>query len=135
MTLLGPYMDSSPFWEGARSHRLMLQYCSTSGRYQFYPRPTSVFTGRKSLEWRAASGKGRLAAWTVDRISPTTAGSEPRIHAFVDLDEGARMLTWLVDCRSTELRAGMALALRWTASPDGRPWPTFAPQADPAAQA
>lgn len=121
------YMDTAPFWAAAREHRLLLQYCPISGRYQFYPRPGSIFTGRRQLEWREATGKGRLAAWTVDRMAPVIHHALPRIQVYVDLDEGVRLLTWLVDSEPKELTPGMRVQVRWVDLEDGRRWPAFTP--------
>lgn len=124
---IGRYMESGPFWQATREGRLLLQFCTASRRFQWYPRPASAFTGRPTLEWRAASGRGRLAAWTVDRINPPPAGAEPRIQAFVDLDEGVRLATWLVDCTPAQLAIGQPVQLRWVALEDGLQWPAFTP--------
>lgn len=124
---IGRYMETAPFWQATREGRLLLQFCTQAGRFQCYPRPGSVFSGKPTLEWRPASGRGRLAAWTVDRITPVAEGAAPRIQALVDLDEGVRLLTWLVDCAPDRLRAGQPLQLRWVALDDGLQWPAFTP--------
>jgi uncharacterized OB-fold protein len=120
-------MDTGPFWAASRERRLLLQYCQQSGRYQAYPRPGSVFTGRRQLGWRQAVGRGRLVTWTIDRVSPPAPGAAPRVHALVDLEEGVRLLTWLEACEPAALRAGMPLKLHWVALADGLNWPAFEP--------
>lgn len=126
---IGRYMDTAPFWQATRDGKLLLQFCTHAGRFQWYPRPTSVFGGRDTLEWREASGRGRLAAWTVDRISNDSAGASaaPRIQALVDLDEGVRLLTWLVECTPDALVVGQPLQLHWVTLADGLQWPAFTP--------
>jgi uncharacterized OB-fold protein len=123
---VGRYMDTAPFWQASGQGRLLLQFCTRSGRAQFYPRPTGIHSGRRSLEWREASGRASLVAWTVDRMSPATPGEPPRIQALVDLEEGVRLLTWLVDAQPGELVAGQPLALRWVPLSDVMQWPAFA---------
>ena len=50
-----------PFWDATREKKVLIQYDAEVGKYQFYPRPTSIFTGRtKHLEWREVSGKGKI---------------------------------------------------------------------------
>src|ERR1044072_4722950 len=46
---------SEPYWEGTRDRKLKLQYCRKTGQYQFYPRPLSIFTGTRDIEWREVS--------------------------------------------------------------------------------
>lgn len=128
---IGTYMDTAPFWVAAREQRLLLQYCTQSNRYQSFPRPGSVFTGTRQLQWREASGKGRLASWTVNRIpdhgAPDTA---PRIHALVDLAEGVRLLSWLVNCDAASLRSGILLKVHWVELDKGIQWPAFEPDSN-----
>jgi uncharacterized OB-fold protein len=119
------YIDTSPFWDGAREGRLMLQFCAETARWQAFPRPLGVITGRRSIEWRAATGRGVLASWTVDRMAELRVGQVPRVQALVDLEEGPRLVTWLVDANPENLRIGQALRVHWVNLPDGRTWPAF----------
>ena len=61
------YMDTSPFWEAAQQRRLVIQRCPKTGRFQFFPRPGSVFSGRRDTVWTEVSGNGTLYSWTVTR--------------------------------------------------------------------
>ncbi len=127
---IGAYFDTAEFWAGAREGKLMLQYCTEANRYQHYPRPVSIFTGRKTVEWREASGKGRIYSWTVTRSAwPGNEERVPYICAYVDLDEGARLLCNLVDCDDPDLRIGMRVAVRWDRMSDEIAYPDFAPLA------
>ncbi len=119
------YIDTAPFWEGAREGRLMVQYCPATHRWQAYPRPASVYTGLRQLEWRAASGRGVLASWTVDRMAAPAPGHSPRVHALVDLAEGPRLVTWLHEPDLSQLRIGQRVRVHWVELPDGRRWPAF----------
>lgn len=122
------YIDTAPFWDGAREGRLMVQYCPGSSRWQAYPRPASVYTGLRRIEWRAASGRGELASWTIDRLAAPAPGQTPRVQALVDLEEGPRFLTWLHECDPALLRVRQAVRVHWVELPDGRRWPAFRPE-------
>ena len=52
------YMDTRPFWQAANNGKLLIQYCKESGKPQWYPRPVSLATGRRNLEWREVCGRG-----------------------------------------------------------------------------
>jgi uncharacterized OB-fold protein len=124
----GSYIDTTEFWAGARSGKLMLQYCRETGRYQHYPRPVSVFTGKKDIEWREASGKGRLYSWTVTRSPwPGNEGRVPYICAYVDLDEGVRFLCNIVQCNESDLQIGMRMTVVWDRLTDEISFPDFTP--------
>src|SRR4029079_6173211 len=57
---------SEPYWEGTRQKKLVIQYCKVTGKYQHFPRPVSIFTGRRrDIEWREVSGKGVMFSWTI----------------------------------------------------------------------
>ena len=58
------YLKTRPFWDAAKEHKLLLQFCKDTNQYQWYPRPVSIYSGTRNLEWREASGKGALYSWT-----------------------------------------------------------------------
>jgi uncharacterized OB-fold protein len=126
---LGSYLDTKEFWEGAKRHKLMLQFCTETRKFQHYPRPVSLYTGRHTIEWRESSGFGRVYSWTVTRSPwPGHEGRVPYICAYVDLDEGVRFLCNLVDCRDDEVEIGMQVEVRWDRLSDDISFPDFAPR-------
>ena len=119
---------SEPFWEGAREKKLMLQYCPAAGQYQFYPRPVSVFTGRRDLEWREVSGRGKVFSFTVARIGrPPFAEHTPYLIATVELDEGVNIVSNLVGCSLDQVAIGMRVRPFWAPLPDGTNLLLFTP--------
>lgn len=112
---------SLPFWEATREKKLLIQYCRRSGRYQFFPRATSIFTGRRSdLEWREVSGAGEVFTWTVARRAPPLfRGHEPYVVATVTLDVGVNVLANLVHCRLDAIRIGLPVKPVWAPLPNG----------------
>ena len=59
---------TEPYWEGTKQKKLLVQYCKPTGKYQHFPRPVSIFTGRRrDLEWREVSGKGVVYSYTITR--------------------------------------------------------------------
>src|SRR5271170_3131057 len=84
-----PRNYSRPFWEATREKKLLIQYDAKAGKYQFYPRVTSIHTGRRALEWREVSGKGEIFSYTIARRArPPFEGHEPFVLAVVTLKEG-----------------------------------------------
>ena len=122
------YMETAPFWQAANEGKLMLQYCQDTGQYQWYPRPVSIYSGSRNWEWREASGKGMLYSWTVVTAPwPGHADRVPYICAIVELAEGCRMVTNLVNCEAGELKIGMDLKLAWDRLNDDFRFPVFEP--------
>jgi uncharacterized OB-fold protein len=120
------YLDTSPFWEGARTHRLMLQLCRDTGRFQHPPQPVSQYSGSRNLEWRQACGKGRIFSWIIQSASraPLLPRS-PLVSVLVDLEEDVRILSWLTAVENQEVRRGRTVELDWQPLDDGRIWPAF----------
>jgi len=119
---------SAPFWDAARQRKLVIQYCPESGKYQHYPRPVSIYTGKRNLEWREVTGKGFVYALTVTRRGPPAfRGQEPYLVATVELDEGVRLLTHVVNCKIEDARIGMRVRVCWRVLNDEFAFPVFEP--------
>ena len=122
-----PTSITREFWEATRDRRLLLQYCTVARKFQHYPRPVSIYTGRHTLEWREVSGNGKIYAFTLTlRAPPAFRGREPYMIATVELDEGARIMSNIVDCRAEDVKIGARVQLRWDPLEDGLHYPVFA---------
>lgn len=118
---------SQPFWDGAAEGKFLLQRCPESGQYQFYPRPVSVQTGKRGLEWREASGRGTVYSFTVTYRSPLPVkGIAPYIVALMELEEGVRVMANLIGCAPDAARIGMAVKLAWVKAGEDN-FPAFEP--------
>lgn len=98
-----------PFWEAAKRHELQIQRCQSCGHFIFYPRPLCPNCLSTDLAWTPVSGRGTLYSFTVVRqaASKRFAADVPYIFAVVELAEGPRMATNLVDCPIGEARVGI----------------------------
>ena len=104
-----PTPVTKPFWDGLREHKVRIQYSPSADRYIFYPRILAPGTLADDLEWREVSGAGTLYTFTVaDRpTAPPWADALPQLLAIVELDEGPRLSSELVDVAPDALRVGM----------------------------
>ncbi|KAB2912319.1 MAG: Zn-ribbon domain-containing OB-fold protein [Hyphomicrobiaceae bacterium] len=108
------YVDTAPFWEAAARRELVLQYCKDTGRFQHYPRPVSIYSGSRNIEWRKVAGKGTIYACTVIRIpGPGLEGRLPLAVATVELDEGVRMIANIVESDPADVAIGRRVELAW----------------------
>ena len=120
------YVDTAPFWKGVQEGKLVLQYCTEAKKFQHFPRPVSIYTGRRTLEWREVSGNGVIYACTVVRIpGPGLDGRLPLCVATVELDEGVRMIANILDCTPEQLAIGKRVKLAWDRLTDERNYPAF----------
>ena len=105
---------TQPFWDAAHKKKLVLQFDQETGSTQFWPRPVSVDSGRRAMDWREVSGKGTLYAWT--RVHVPMRGFEddvPYLVASVDLVEGTRITARLVNATVEDLAPGMKVRVAW----------------------
>lgn len=120
------YVPTKPFWDGARAGKLMLQFCKDTQRFQHYPRPVSIYTGSRNLEWREVSGNGRIYACTIVRVpGPGLQGRLPLSIATVELDEGVRMIGNIIGGNSEAVRVGDRVVLSWDQLDGGTSYPAF----------
>ncbi|MFF0159991.1 Zn-ribbon domain-containing OB-fold protein [Streptomyces sp. NPDC005263] len=99
------------YWEAAAEGRLLLRRCGACGRAHHYPREFCPHCWSEDVVWEPASGRATLYTWSVVHRNdlPPFGGRTPYVAAVVDLAEGPRMMTEVVECPHGELRAGMAL--------------------------
>ena len=120
MHLPTPDAETEPYWEAARQHRLLIKRCSACSKPHWYPRPFCPHCWSEDVEWEEASGNGTLYTWSVVRRNdlPPFGERVPYITAVVDLDEGPRMLSNLVDVDEGDVEIGMALTVTWATDGD-----------------
>ena len=106
-----PEGDTVAFWEAAREERLLIRHCTSCGVYSYYPRPFCPTCWSEEIEWFEASGRGTLYTWSVIHSNDMPPFNEriPYVAAIVDLAEGPRMMTNVVECPFEQLTIGMAL--------------------------
>lgn len=112
---------SEPYWNATKDKKLVVQYDTEVGKYQWLPRATSRFTGKHSkLEWREVSGEGEIYSFTlVYRARPPFAGKEPFYIAVATLPEGVQLMANTVDISEDEMEIGLKVKPYWHPLPEG----------------
>ena len=90
--------------------KFMIQRSAATGKHVFYPRPFIPGSGETDLEWVEASGRGVVYSTTVNRRSPEKGGTFNL--ALIDMDEGVRMLSRVVDIAPEDVRIVMTVTAR-----------------------
>ncbi|MEP1522624.1 Zn-ribbon domain-containing OB-fold protein [Ascidiaceihabitans sp.] len=91
------YPETQFYWDGAKAGQLLLNHCTSCDQSYFPPRPFCPNCGNRDVTVREASGKGRLYSYVISHL-PAPGYEPPYIVAVVELEEGTRMLTNLLDC-------------------------------------
>jgi uncharacterized OB-fold protein len=101
-----------PFWEGARAGKLMLQRVKATGR-AFWPPKPMYWKGGDKLEWFEASGRGTIYSYVVgyEPFLPAFQELLPLIMVLVELEEGPRLVGYMVDARPEGMAFGMKVSV------------------------
>jgi uncharacterized OB-fold protein len=104
-----PDAETAFFWTAAREGRLLIQRCSGCGRWQYPPDVGCPACLGDDLVPTEVSGRGSVYSFTVVRqaFDPALSEAFPFVVALVELEEGPRMLTNIVDADPASLSVGM----------------------------
>ncbi|HMC43358.1 MAG TPA: Zn-ribbon domain-containing OB-fold protein [Acidimicrobiales bacterium] len=124
-----PDPSTEPFWDAARQGRLVIRRCQACRRAHFYPRPFCPSCWSDQVSWEEASGRATLYTWSVvyQNDLPPFGERVPYVAAVVDLEEGPRMMTNVVDCAFEQLRVGMSLEVTFRVETEEISLPVFRP--------
>jgi uncharacterized OB-fold protein len=94
-----PDADTAEFWQGISRGELLVQRCSACDVWVWQPRPICPRCRSVGPAWQQVSGDGSVASWVVLRppVLPAYADMVPFVVLLVELDEGVRMIGYLVD--------------------------------------
>jgi len=123
-----PTPETQNYWDGAKAGELRLQRCGDCSHVYFPARPFCPACSSRDVNWFTASGKGTLFSYVINHRAPK--GFEaPYIIAVVQLAEGPRMMSNLVDCPQTPeaLALDMPLEVTFVTATDDIAIPQFRP--------
>ncbi len=121
--------ENAPYWDSARRHALEMQRCGNCGRFRY---PVALFCPRclsPEYEWQPVSGKAVVYSFIVvhQRYDPSFAEDLPYNVAVVELDEGPRLVTNLVNVKNDDIRVGMPVTVTYEDITDEFTLPKFQP--------
>jgi uncharacterized protein len=123
--------EVKPFWDGTAEGKLLLPRCTECATLIWFPRPFCPSCGSTSVEWNEASGKGTIYSYTVNRRGagdlPEYREPVPYVLAYVELAEGPRIMTNIVECDVESVRIGQAVELIFHDTGQGTALPRFRP--------
>jgi len=127
---LGPTVtpDTQFFWDGLRAGRLLVQRCDGCGVLRHPPRPMCPHC--RSLDWTPteSSGRGVVVSAVQPRHPQFPWFEDGYVVALVELDEGVRIVTNLVDAPDPSDPIGLRVAVRFTEVAGDLVLPLFAPE-------
>lgn len=123
-----PTPETQHFWDGTKQSELRLQRCDECKHVYFPPRPFCPKCSCRDVTVFRAGGRGRLLSYVInERGHPAWDG--PYAIAIVELDEGVRMMSNVVECAQTPeaLVLDMPLEVTYLPLSDDITLPLFRP--------
>ena len=109
------------FWEFCRAHELRFQRCADCRAWRHMPRESCEKCSSFNWSWERSSGKGSLFSWTIIHraLHPGYAEELPYAAVIVEMEEGVRLVTRLVDIPHDALELGLSLEVEFEDVADG----------------
>lgn len=96
------------FWDATAEGRFLLQRCDACDLVIWFPRRNCPQCWTETLSTFDASGRGEVYSHTViHKGSNEFKDAAPYVVAYVELDEGPRVLTNIIGCDPAEVHVGM----------------------------
>ena len=121
--------ETKPFWDAARRDELMIQHCDECNKYQWYPRGFCSNCWSQNIKYVKASGKGTVWTYTVtyQNRSPGFNEEVPYVLALVELEEGVKLFTNIIECRIQDVSIGMPVQVTFVPATQEIHVPMFKP--------
>ena len=100
--------DSRLYWEAANRGTLLVQRCNACGKAQFYFRSLCHHCQSEDLGTEPSKGLGSVASFSIVYRPPMACFKPdlPYVVALVDVDEGFRFMTNIVNCDPASVHIG-----------------------------
>jgi uncharacterized OB-fold protein len=101
--------DMAPFFEAARRRELVVQQCARCGTRRFPARAICSRCLGRDATWVPVSGRGTVFSFAVmhQAFHPGFAADVPYAVVVIELEEGVRLLSNVVDCPAAGVRIGL----------------------------
>lgn len=124
--------DSREYWEGCRQHKLLIQQCEDCQKYIFYPRNLCPHCHSDRIKWVESSGRGKVYSYTINRrpAFPSFAEETPYVVALIELEEGVRMISNIINCDIDQVKIDMPVEVVFEKATEEITLPKFQPVVD-----
>ncbi|MAE96760.1 MAG: hypothetical protein CL910_19095 [Deltaproteobacteria bacterium] len=117
--------DNSAWWAEVDAGKIPIQTCNQCGELFHPPRPMCGKCGAMDMGYVTSSGKGTIHTFTVIHHPQFPGYDFPILAVLVDLEEGTRLMSNMVDCKPEDLHVGMAVQGSVEEGEDGMKLPVF----------
>lgn len=125
-----PYVnpETKPYWDATAEGRLLLRHCRACDTVIWYPRSLCPECGSLDTEWIESGGRGTIFTFSINRRGAGAyRDASPYVLAYVELEEGPRMMTNIVDCDIDAIAIGDPVEVVFHDTGEGAALPRFRP--------
>ncbi len=119
------YLDYQGYWDSIDNGKLALQKCGKCNEWCHVPQPICPNCQSLDRKWEAVSGKGTVYSWVTYNESSNPAFKAPYSVVLVELAEGLRLISNLVDVKPDEIEIGMKVEVVYEKVSDELTLPKF----------
>ena len=102
-----PSPETAEFWAATTEKRLLLKRCENCATVIWYPKSLCPHCHSTDTSWFEAAGTGHVYSYTISRRGEGPyREAAPYVLAYVELDEGPRLMTNIVDCDPETVTVG-----------------------------
>jgi uncharacterized protein len=120
--------ETTFFWDGLRQGELRIQACAECEALCHPPTPSCPRCGSLKASYVVSNGAGSVYTFAVHHRPAVPGPGTPFVTAVVELDDGTRLLSNLVDVAPDGVEIGMRVMLVITEVQPGLHLPLFRPQ-------
>jgi len=94
------------FYENLREKRFTTTKCKECGHAAFPPRVVCPECNSEDLEWVDLPTRGKVLRFTEEIAGVPLGFESPLIHALIDLGEGRKLISRIINCQEGQLKEG-----------------------------
>jgi len=115
------------FYDWCEKRELRFQRCRGCRAWRHVPREMCAECGSWDWDWEPSSGRGAVFTWTVVNraMHPAFSDDAPFAAVVVELEEGVRLLSHVVDCPLEALEIGLPVEVVFETASDEVTLPKF----------
>ena len=108
-------LESAPYWDGLRQGKLLLQRCSSCGKFRHYPRLVCDTCHSMKVDWVESTGQGEIYSWTIahQAFHESFKADIPYVLAIAILREGVRVQARLNGVAHADIRVGLPVVAKF----------------------
>ena len=120
--------ETQPFWDATARGVVLLPRCNDCDIVIWYPRRFCPLCASRSVTWFEASGLGTIYSYTlITKGGGRFRDVGPFVFAYVELAEGPRIMTNIVECDPAALSIGQRVRAVFDDTGEGSALLRFAP--------